>query len=378
MKCSTPLVHGKEWILRDEQPDSTEGLLRLKSIELEENLRRKDMEWPEQVAAKAKLLEMMQSIHGTQTIGGQTREEKRSGETEGFGVRKLAAMLGESPATVSNDLHLAKLVEALPALKNQANKSAAFRTGTIAVATMVLKQKAAQAASTVTASAPKPKKYVLHEGDFQNNISAIPDASVDLVYTDLPYGVNLDKMQNHATGVVSYADKRATIVAQLDEVAKESFRILKDDRFCVFWFGFNYYTELVTSLTKAGFNVNPVPVVWLKHRNSAEAPLFLYANGYEQAIVARKGTAKFIRPGQVNIVDVPAIPPSTRIQVAQQPVQLVDRFINDMTLPTMTVVDLCAGSGTTGESAIRLGRRPILFERDMTQCLLIKQRLDTL
>lgn len=119
------LHHGQEFVWKNEDSGSEEGKLRLKSMELEENLRRKDMAWPEVIAAKAELLRIMERIHGPQAIGGLTREAKRTGETEGFGVRKLAAMLGESPATVSQDLKLAAVVDSMPQLKTIQSKSVA-------------------------------------------------------------------------------------------------------------------------------------------------------------------------------------------------------------------------------------------------------------
>jgi DNA modification methylase len=378
----TELEHATHWVGRAESDKTEEGKLRLKSMELEENLRRKDMTWPEIVAAKQKLLEIMELIHGQQNTGGLTREERRTGVTEGFGVRKLAAMLGESLGTVSQDLQLAQMVRAMPQLAQSETKSNAMRTGVLQLMVGVIQRKEAekkvqQAAAVAAGTAAPQVDYVLYEGPFQSNTPQIPNASVDLVYTDLPYGVNLDLMDGHTGGgILSYEDTRKAVVDMLPLIALESHRILRDDRFAVFWFGFNYYTELVIALRAAGFHVNPVPVVWLKHRNSAANPLRFYASAYEQALVASKGQAHFIRPGQPNLVDIPAVVSAQRVQNAQQPVELVERFIQDMTLPASTIVDLCAGVGTTGVAALRLGRKVVLFEKDPTMCLLIKSRMD--
>jgi ParB-like chromosome segregation protein Spo0J len=119
------LLHGRDWLLREETFTTDEGKLRLSAIELEENLKRKQMDWPEVIAAKTKLLEIMTKIHGHVTQGGLTREERRTGEIKGFGVRRLAAMLGEAPSTVSQDLRLAEMVKIAPQLKNHQSKTAA-------------------------------------------------------------------------------------------------------------------------------------------------------------------------------------------------------------------------------------------------------------
>jgi ParB-like chromosome segregation protein Spo0J len=387
------LIRGEGWILREETESDTNGLLRLTAIEIEENLKRKDLSWPEQVEGKQRLLELMQSIHGgSRGAGAPSQKEQALGETSGFGVRKLAAMLGESPALVSKDLHLATLVRAMPVLAKQESKSSAQRIGTINLALHHMKmQKAKVTIAQVTGGSScvaqfhedDSPKYDLFQGDWKGSIHTIQNEEIDLIYTDLPYGVDLDKMgatENVSAhgGAISYSDSRDSIVADLDTLAEAAFRVLKPHRFGVFFFGYNYYIDLCRSLCRAGFTINAIPVVWLKHQQFTQQPTCRYANGYEQAIIAMKGQPKFLRPGQVNIVDVPGLTVAGRFQVAQQPVDLVKRFILDMTLPRSgaRVLDFYAGTGTTGVAALELGQYPILFEKDGNQCTIIQNRME--
>ena len=383
------LEHGVHYIVRGEDESTPEGRLKLGAIELEENLRRKEMTWPEQVEGKQRLLELMQSIHGgSRGAGAPSQKEQALGETSGFGVRKLAAMLGESPALVSKDLSLAKLVRAMPVLAKQESKSSAQRIGTINLALHHMKMQRAKAPTIIKVDdnaipyACSPR-YDIYELDWKDAIHNIQTESVDLVYTDLPYGVDLDKMgatENVSAhgGAISYSDSRDSIVADLDTLAEAAFRVLRPHRFGVFFFGYNYYIDLCRSLCRAGFTINAIPVVWLKHQQFTQQPTCRYANGYEQAIIAMKGQPKFLRPGQVNIVDVPGLTVAGRFQVAQQPVDLVKRFILDMTLPRSgaRVLDFYAGTGTTGVAALELGQYPILFEKDGNQCTIIQNRME--
>jgi site-specific DNA-methyltransferase (adenine-specific) len=380
MLGKTTLHHGVEFVWRYELDP-----LRLKSMELEENLKRKDMEWPEIVAAKQQLFELMEKIHGVQKTSGFTKSETRTGQTEGFGVRKLAAMLGESPATTSQDLQLSRMVKVIPGLAKADNKTAAMRTGMLGLMIEAIKQKnteteKARLASNVIASKdgtlPPPEKekdWTLYEGDFRGNITSVASSSVDLVFTDLPYGVDIDK--NDMQGV-TFSDSRETIIDLLPDITSHSYRVLRDERYAAFWFGFNFYYELKTSLEKAGFIVDPVPVVWIKHRNYSPNPLCLHNRSYEQCLIARKGKAKFVRPGQSNIIDIPNVAIDQKVQVAQKPITLCQKFIEDMTLPSATILDMFAGSGSTGVAALASGRKTILFELDPTQCLLIKNRME--
>jgi ParB family chromosome partitioning protein len=367
------LEHGRDFIWRIELENETKSL-RLKAVELEENIRRKDLSWVEQIRAKAELLSLMQSIHGSARMGAPTRSERLGLTTSGFGVNKLAAMLGESNAQTSKDLELASMIEKIPTLAKADTKESARRQVSIlgAVHSMYQNASAKQAAS---ASPTKPLLWTLHEGDFRDTSKVVQDGVADLVYTDLPFGVSLSQMSKHDKGVVSYDDSRDSVTESLCKLAAESFRMLHDDRFAVFWFGFNYYGQLLQSLKDVGFNINPVPVVWYKHTRSTENPNTRYANAYDPAIIAMKGSPVFIRPGNTNVVDIPAVAPSAKLQIAQQPVELVERFLLDMTVVGATIVDLCAGSGTTGVASVKNKRNVVLFEREPQACALIKARL---
>jgi len=371
------LVHGKHFIWREEvQPQGENEIsLKMQGIELEENLRRKDLTWQEQVLGKQRLLEVMQRIYGPPQSGRLPRDQ-RQGRTnlevhQGFGVNKLAAMLNESPATVSRDLKIAQVAKEAPTILQQSSKGSAERLlSTVTKVHTMIKD-----AATVQQS-NSSGEWILYEGDFKANIDKIPEESVDFVYTDLPFGVDLSQMSKHDTGTVGYHDDRDVLLGDLVHVATESYRILKNDRFAVFWFGFNYYGELLSALESAGFTVNKVPFVWYKNTRSTENPNARYGNAYDPAIVAMKGSPMFIRPGMQNYLAQPAV--QGKLQIAQQPVELVERFLLDMTLPGATVVDFCAGSGTTGVAAVKAKRRVIMFEREAPAQVIIKARMAVL
>jgi DNA modification methylase len=100
-----------------------------------------------------------------------------------------------------------------------------------------------------------------------------------------------------------------------------------------------------------------------------------YANVCDAAIVARKGSPLFIRRGQPNYIDLPNVTTAERLHVAQQPVELVTRFINDMIAPGASILDWCAGSGTTGVAAARNKCKITMFEREPLAIEAIKARM---
>ena len=306
----------------------------------------------------------MQSIHGKPQEG-----RPKMGVPPGFGVNKLAAMLCEAQSQTTEDLQVAEAIKAFPSLARAETKGSALAQLKIlsAVASMTLQAKAKPASA---------RSWSLSNEDFQFASHLIPDESVDLIWTDLPYGSDVNDMSFHKGGLASFDDSFNTAVGLLADVAKESYRVLRPDRYAVFCFGFVIYTALCSSLHSAGFNVNPVPVVWAKNTKSGENPTTRYCNSYEPLLVVSKGSPVFLRPGQSNLISLPI--EQGKLQAVQKPVELVQRFLLDMCSRGATVVDFCAGTGTTGIAAHRLGMNSIMFERDPAMYTLAKARLEAL
>ena len=122
----TELEHNLHFIWRC---DLTEDEYRRTAVELEENLRRKQMSWSEEVLGKQKLLETYQRIYGPPTsgrpVGAVGSRNYIDPKNTGFGVRKLAELLNESPSMTSQDLEMAALVTNIPILAKEPSREAA-------------------------------------------------------------------------------------------------------------------------------------------------------------------------------------------------------------------------------------------------------------
>lgn len=391
------LVHARDFVWREELSDDS-GKLQLQAVELEENLRRSDLSWSETIAAKANLLALMQSIHGASKGFGVGR----SG-TDGFGIRTLAAMLDENPSTTSRDIELAGYVAKHPMLAQMPTKADAQRK--LGVAVTVAAMQAIAKRSVVTPSgdlvsttvgtgggshspsqSPVPvllpahdERWTLYEGRFQDSITQVANDSVDLVCTDLPYNIGLGTSSaSHSAGLGQFDDSDLDINVLCADVAVESFRTLRNDRFAVFFYGMNYHGVLYDALTTAGFTVDVYPFIWLRDRSAPPDGFARYSKTYDPAFIASKGTPRFIRPNLPNSISVPSVRGPERLHAAQKPQAIMQKFIEDMTTPGCVVLDMFAGAGTTGVAALRTGRKAILFEMEQQNCTLIKSRLGVL
>jgi adenine-specific DNA-methyltransferase len=400
------LVHARDFVWRDELSDDS-GNLQLQTVELEENLRRKDLAWHETVLAKNRLFELMKSIHGEgKGFGGG-----RSGVNSGFSLRKLSEMLGENSSVTSRDLQLAGFLAKHPMLAKLPTKADAMRKLGVAITTAAMQNlaKTSQinpsrpasaagnfkgsglAASSVAAESigsiqddaapvtPQDKRWTLYDGRFEDNIQQVSDTSVDLICTDLPYNIGLGTSSaSHSAGLGTFTDDSLDIVQLCADVAVESYRVMRNDRFAVFFYGMNYHQVLYDSLVTAGFTVDVYPFIWLRDRSAPPDGFARYSKTYDPAFVVSKGTPRFIRPNLPNSLAVPSVRGPERLHAAQKPVAIMQKFIEDMTTPNCVVLDMFAGAGTTGVAALRCKRKAILFELEPANCVLIRAQLGSI
>jgi ParB-like nuclease family protein len=124
------------------------------AIELEENIRRKALSWAEEVIGKQRLLEYYERKYGPPSGGAPSRAESKGLKPQGFGVRKLSEMLGESATQTSQDLELAALITKIPLLQQEPSKDAARRK-------LDLAMKIATGNNTVRVAAPLTFKILI-------------------------------------------------------------------------------------------------------------------------------------------------------------------------------------------------------------------------
>jgi site-specific DNA-methyltransferase (adenine-specific) len=229
-------------------------------------------------------------------------------------------------------------------------------------------------------------------GDFRDILPYVPDASVDMLLTDLPYGVTNNSWD---------------ILVDMLILWREAKRVVKPAGAMVFT-GQDMFTHRLIASNEKDFKYN---LVWDKMTTTG----FLNANvmplrqhedivvfyrktpvyNPQKSVGRRKSHSKGKMKGRENncygdfvnvdnaeengyekyptsIIAIPAVPPSRKIHETQKPVPLFEYLIRTYTNPGDTVLDCCIGSGTTALAAIRSGRNYIgveLEERHYETCL---------
>lgn len=192
-------------------------------------------------------------------------------------------------------------------------------------------------------------------------LKSLPDNSIDLIYTDPPYGVDLD-----AITADSYKDDIQTLMAVLKLCVPEYGRVLRPDKYIIIWASFIMLSHLYSLLKEEGFTVMQMPIIWNK-LNTAGRTMQVeksLAAVSECAIYAAYGPgAELTIKGRGNVFTYPTIR-SERIHVAQKPESLSEDIINIFSRKHDVVLDTFSGSSSTLRACLSTERNFIGCEKD--------------
>jgi len=324
----------------------------LKELELEENIH-KELSWDEKAALRAEIHLLKQKKYGKAVKGH---------ESSGWGIKETAESLSVSLGTLSTDIQLVNAMDKLPRLRGFSSRKQAIKFLNKAKERAILSELAKRDKEKEEKSKGKGSSKKLYEIHFMNALKflkMIKDESVDLILTDPPFGVDIDA-QGSSSGKrekANFDDTEEATKTLLEQVIPEFYRILRPNRHCYMFFGFQLYSWVLEQFKKQkGFIVREIPLIWTKPGGGFTDFEVKFMPSYEPFLFVSKG----IRGLDTAKADVfpCARPPSTeRIHTQQKPVDLLKTLIKTSSLPNEIVVDPFIGSGSVIVSSILLGRR---------------------
>jgi ParB/RepB/Spo0J family partition protein len=296
-----------------------------KELELEENIRRKQMTWQEEARGLAELnrLRMAKDPNWTQVKTAQL------------------AGGGTSQRDISQAVQMEKLLEVFPELAkakslNQAQSWAKAKASSI------------QRVIDVKAS---PEDYSSIEerlvlGDSVDVIRTIPDESFHAIITDPPFGIDYeDRTAGTSDNVTAYADDKAAY-ERLLTMAPDMYRVLRPNGWCVWFLGITWYERAKLAFREAGFTVDEIPIIWDRSegRTFTSRPDRWFGRGYDIALHMVKGEPRMAKWGS-NVISIPPVPASEKEQSVERPVELYAELITRLTIPGEKIADFFAGAG---------------------------------
>jgi len=195
----------------------------------------------------------------------------------------------------------------------------------------------------------------IYNEDCIQGMRRLPDRSIDMVLTDLPYGE-----VNRKSGGLRNLDKGVADVCNinLEVLCAEIARVCKGTvyLFC----GIKQISQLTELLEKQGFSTRLGQ--WEKKNPSPMNGTRLWLSGSEFCVIGRKPNAVFNRHCQKPIWKYPV--GRNKLHPTQKPAALFEYLIESSTNEGDIVLDCCIGSGTTAEACINTNRHYLGFELD--------------
>lgn len=228
-------------------------------------------------------------------------------------------------------------------------------------------------------------EFALGHGDCLELMKDIPDASVDLILCDLPYGTT----QNKWDSVIPFAElwseyrriARGAIVLTASQPFTSALVMSRPD-----WFRYSWVWEKSTAT--GHLNAKRMPMK--SHEDVlvfSMAPAPYNPQGIKpfNRRVSRGGNgSNFGASGTENFQEYTNYPrsilrfpgDSKHVHPTQKPVALMEYLIRTYTNEGAMVLDNCMGSGTTGVACVNTGRRFIGIEKDERYFQIAKERIE--
>jgi len=200
----------------------------------------------------------------------------------------------------------------------------------------------------------------LVHGDSKIEMKKLPSKSVDLVCTDPPFAIALDKGFKSADAWAGkvYDDELEHVMDTINQVVRECYRVLKEGRHMYLFFAVQHYEYVLKMIQDAGFNVNPVPCVWHKTGGAgAGGNQYAYASNYEVFFLCMKGRRPLNKLGQSNVFVEPRVAPQRKKHPTEKPSSLIRKLVEQSSMAGELVVDPFAGSSKTLLAGLQLKRK---------------------
>jgi len=191
---------------------------------------------------------------------------------------------------------------------------------------------------------------ILH-GDCIELMRGMQANSVDFILTDPPYLVNY----RDRSGRSIHNDVNAD---WLKPAMAEAYRVLKQDRVAIMFYGWSRVDAFFAAWRSAGFR----PVGHLVFRKAYSSQSRFLSYQHEQAYLLAKGRPPLPKQPVGDVIDMPYS--GNKLHPTQKPVVALAQLIRSFTLPEELVLDPFTGSGSTCAAALLTGRKYVGMERD--------------
>lgn len=325
-------------------------------VELFENIHRKNLEWHEEVRLQKEIHLLMRDKHG-----------------EDWTEVKTAKLINKSPSHLNENLQIADIMEKAPTLKSAKDRNTALRMIKGAKKTVIRNEaveefKAKSTDTNILSKAESGFKVMDAFELMDSMIEAYGDAPgvASFIEVDPPYAIDIHEQKRGKNVSKSYKEiDKSEYPAWIMRLCSKLYRVAAPNAWVVFWFGIEWYQEVLTGLRLAGFQVDLIPAIWSKGVGQTNAPNINLARTYESFFIARKGNSALSKPGRSNVFNYAPVPSSAKYHPTQRPIELMEDILDTFSEPGSIVFIPFLGSGVTLRACYRKHRSG--FGADLAQ-----------
>ena len=326
---------------------------RLHLIELEENVKRSDLSWQE-------INKAVVDYHNI-----------RLAEDPSWSQEKTADALNMWQQGVSDHLTVAQAAKIAPELnvmqadvfstaKGLAKRAMERRQSTVMENILGEAPLAPKVQTLSGESLPIPKKGEILNVNFREWLSTNTER-FNFIHCDFPYGVNTGSKTSGQSGTKRlghYDDSEGVYWDLLELFCASSKKLCEPQAHLIFWFSMNFYHETKTQLERAGWRIDPFPLIWHKTDNSGIIPDSNRGGrrGYECALLGSRGDRKIVRP----VSNIYGCSNPRENHAHEKPQEMLRHFFGMLVDGSTSMLDPTCGSGSAVKAAEACGASRML------------------
>jgi len=316
-------------------------------MEFDENVKRTDFTYVEKASFVRRFHETFQ------------KEASEAGQK--WRIEHTAAALSLSLGNVSQLLRVEEAIKTDAGVAKATTVKAAIKRMLVVEK---LKARAVEVKDQAPTAVKKAEEILLH-GNCIELIKDVPDETFDLVHFDPPWGDDVARKSQVAHEGFDDSIENADEI--INAMLPELLRVLKPDRYMIFWYRQWAYQDMMDRLLKTGFDLrfSRTPCIWYKPDKVSDANRFpekMFNNCYETFFLARKGDPVLQYQGEGNVFAFSRDTLGNLIHPTQKPVELCEKLISLCTTPGEKILDPTAGSSSFLLASLRKSRKPLGFE----------------
>jgi len=330
-----------------------------KSIELAENLDRKNFEYWEKDALVLEIHKLQQSIHGIKLSGPSST---------GWGTAETGEMVGKSKGHISSAIKRAEARDQFPDLFDGCKDQKDAMRMISKMSEMMTNEVIAKQLESGVGKVNDLAKYFILK-DFFAGVKEIPDNLMHLVEIDPPYAIDLMKIAKRKNSESQYNEDSYNEIPSneykqfIKNLFKECYRVMAENSWLICWFAPEPWFEfIIDELKIAGFEVKRMPGIWTKPNGQTKHPDLYLGNAYEMFFYACKGRPVINKAGRSNVFNYSPVSPSLKIHPTERPIELTKEIYDTFAFQGSRVLIPFLGSGNGIIAAAELKMNPVGFE----------------